>query len=201
MIHSTLDESARYESLHPRFKEVFDYIKSHDLRAMEPQRLELRGEELFINRIDAPSNPQDEQPIEAHESYIDIQVLLEGRERIGWLPRAKCLSPRAPYDESKDIIFYHDQPTSYVDLLPGDFVILGTVVWDEMEDHLKAMKELEITWPQIFNKTEATELYGIAGIPQIILFDPAGKIVARDLRGEEINKLLDKALQDNGGKL
>ena len=80
-------------------------------------------------------------------------------------------------------------------------VILGTVVWDEMEDHLKAMKELEITWPQIFNKTEAPELYGIAGIPQIILFDPAGKIVARDLRGEEINKLLDKALQDNGGKL
>ena len=80
-------------------------------------------------------------------------------------------------------------------------VILGTVVWDEMEDHLKAMKELEITWPQIFNKTEATELYGIAGIPQIILFDPAGKIVARDLRGEEINKLLDKAFQDNGGKL
>ena len=80
-------------------------------------------------------------------------------------------------------------------------VILGTVVWDEMEDHLKAMKELEITWPQIFNKTEATELYGLAGIPQIILFDPAGKIVARDLRGEEINKLLDKALQDNGGKL
>jgi thioredoxin family protein len=80
-------------------------------------------------------------------------------------------------------------------------VILGTVVWDEMEDHLKAMKELEITWPQIFNKTEATELYGIAGIPQIILFDPAGKIIARDLRGEEINKLLDKALQDNGGKL
>ena len=124
MIHCTLDESARYESLHPRFKEAFDYIKSHDLRAMEPQRLELRGEELFINRIDAPSNPQDEQPIEAHESYIDIQVLLEGRERIGWLPRAKCLSPRAPYDESKDIIFYHDQPTSYVDLLPGDFVIL-----------------------------------------------------------------------------
>ncbi len=124
MIHSTLDESTRYESLHPRFKEAFDYIKSHDLRAMEPQRLELRGEELFINRIDAPSNPQDEQPIEAHESYIDIQVLLEGRERIGWLPRAKCLSPRAPYDESKDIIFYHDQPTSYVDLLPGDFVIL-----------------------------------------------------------------------------
>ena len=80
-------------------------------------------------------------------------------------------------------------------------VILGAVVWDEMEDHLKAMKDLEITWPQIFNKSEATDLYGISGIPQIILFDPAGKIVARDLHGDAINKLLDKALQDNGGKL
>ena len=48
-------------------------------------------------------------------------------------------------------------------------VILGTVVWDEMEDHLKAMKELEITWPQIFNKTEATEgfLRSSSSIPQV----------------------------------
>ena len=53
-------------------------------------------------------------------------------------------------------------------------VILGTVVWDEMEDHLKAMKELEITWPQIFNKTEATELYGIAGFLRSPL-DPAAR--------------------------
>lgn len=124
MIHSTLDESARYESLHPRFKEVFDYIKSHDLRSMAPQRIELQGDNLFINRIEAPSNPQEAQPIEAHEAYIDIQVLLEGRERIGWLPRAKCLTPRAPYDAEKDIIFYEEQPTNYVDLLPGEFVIL-----------------------------------------------------------------------------
>ena len=96
MIHSTLDESARYESLHPRFKEVFDYIKSHDLRAMEPQRLELRGEELFINRIDAPSNPQDEQPIEAHESYIDIQVLLRAASASAGSPVLNALAPVPP---------------------------------------------------------------------------------------------------------
>ena len=80
-------------------------------------------------------------------------------------------------------------------------VILGTVVWDEMEDHLKAMKELEITWPQIFNKTEATELYGISGIPQVMLFDPTGKIVQRDLRGEAIDQLLDSILKTTDGKL
>ena len=113
MIHSTLEGSARYEGLHPLFKEAFDYIKTHDLLALESQRIELRGEDLFINRMDAPS--QVYQPLEAHEEHIDIQVLLKGRERIGWLPRALCQEPQAPYE---------DTPSSYVDLVPGDFVIL-----------------------------------------------------------------------------
>ena len=80
-------------------------------------------------------------------------------------------------------------------------VILGAVVWDKMEDHLQAMKDLEITWPQIFNDKDATDLYGIAGIPQLILFDPSGKIVARDLRGEQVNAQLDEILKTTGGKL
>lgn len=80
-------------------------------------------------------------------------------------------------------------------------VILGAVVWDEMADHLQAMKDLQITWPQIFNRDEPTELYGISGIPQVILFDPEGKIVQRDLRGEAIDHLLDSILQTTGGKL
>lgn len=80
-------------------------------------------------------------------------------------------------------------------------VILGTVVWDEMPDHLQAMKDLQITWPQIFNRDEPTKLYGITGIPQVILFAPDGKIVARDLRGQAINNLLDKILEQTQGKL
>lgn len=79
--------------------------------------------------------------------------------------------------------------------------ILGAVVWDKMEDHLQAMKDLEITWPQIFNDKNATDLYGIAGIPQLILFDPSGKIVARDLRGEMVNDLLDEIMKTTEGKL
>ena len=38
------------------------------------------------------------------------------------------------------------------------------------------------------------EAYGIEGIPEIILFAPDGKIVARGLRGEEIEKAVKKAL-------
>ena len=70
-----------------------------------------------------------------------------------------------------------------------------------MADHLQAIKDLQVTWPQILNKNEPTELYGISGIPQVMLFDPTGKIVQRDLRGEAIDQLLDSILKTTGGKL
>lgn len=68
--------------------------------------------------------------------------------------------------------------------------VVGVAVSDKMEDHLKAVKELGIKYPQIVNESEARKLYQINGIPQIILFAPDGKIVARDLRGENIEKTL-----------
>ncbi len=66
--------------------------------------------------------------------------------------------------------------------------VLGISVWEkELEDHLKAVDELKITWPQIIDSENvATELYGIAGIPQILLIAPDGTIVARDLTHEAI---------------
>ena len=50
------------------------------------------------------------------------------------------------------------------------------------------MKELGMKWNQIFvgeDKT-ATDTYGIAGIPHIILFAPDGTILKRNLRGTEM---------------
>ena len=53
-----------------------------------------------------------------------------------------------------------------------------------------------MTWPEIIDAgTIPTDLYGIKGIPQIMLFAPDGTIVARDLRGQEIETLLAKELK------
>lgn len=79
--------------------------------------------------------------------------------------------------------------------------IVGVAISDRLEDHIKAVKDEAITWPQIINEREAATLYGVNSIPHIILFDPAGKIVARDLRGEEIEQLLEAEKVKNGGKL
>lgn len=63
--------------------------------------------------------------------------------------------------------------------------VLGVAVWDKPEETLKKIEELKLPWPQIIDAQRIpTELYGIQGIPHIILFGPDGTILARNLRGE-----------------
>ena len=73
--------------------------------------------------------------------------------------------------------------------------VLGVAVWDNPDDTRKAMQELNITWPVIIgtqNLTEPTDLYGIKGIPHIIVFGPEGDILARGLTGDDLaNKLAE----------
>lgn len=73
--------------------------------------------------------------------------------------------------------------------------VLGVAVWDEPENTRKAIVEHELPWGQIINSQNiATDAYGIPAIPCIILFDPEGTIVFRDLQGEELEAAVAKAL-------
>ena len=83
---------------------------------------------------------------------------------------------------------------------PKGLVVLGVAVWERNGDNsasVTAMEELGMKWDQIFmgdDKTP-TDLYGISGIPQIILFGPDGTIVKRNLRGEELIKTVEEVLR------
>ena len=73
--------------------------------------------------------------------------------------------------------------------------ILGVAVADDRAATLKAIEELGLPWPQILEAgTIPIDLYGINGIPHIILFGPDGTIVARNLRGEELKARLAELL-------
>lgn len=75
------------------------------------------------------------------------------------------------------------------------FDILGVAVWDRREATEQALKELPIAWPVIFDAQQIpTDIYGINGIPELILFGPDGTILARGLRGSAIPEFLDKVL-------
>lgn len=82
------------------------------------------------------------------------------------------------------------------DLYAGDkFDVLSVAVWDDPADTKAAAEELGINWNQIINaQKQPTDLYGITGIPHIILFGPDGTIVKRDLRGDAIEAAVKAAL-------
>lgn len=73
--------------------------------------------------------------------------------------------------------------------------ILGVAVWDEPANTEAAIKRHDLPWPQIINaQSVPTDLYGISGIPCIILFGPDGTIISRDLQGEELVNSVRTAL-------
>lgn len=65
--------------------------------------------------------------------------------------------------------------------------IVGFVVWDSLEDHLRSAEELKLPWPQILDsKGIGPKTYGIQGIPTLLLIDKDGTIISRELRGEAL---------------
>jgi thiol-disulfide isomerase/thioredoxin len=74
--------------------------------------------------------------------------------------------------------------------------VLGIAVWDEPENTLKAIKQHELPWECILNaQTIPTDLYGISGIPCIILFGPDGTILSRDKQDDALRADVAAALQ------
>jgi len=78
----------------------------------------------------------------------------------------------------------------------GDkFDVLSIAVWDKRDDTMKAIKEHKMNWSQIVDAQRIpTDIYGIEGIPQIILFGPDGTIIARNLRGEALKTKIAEVL-------
>lgn len=124
MIVSSLNSNERIESLHPLFKQLFDYVKTHDLLHTECGRIELAGNDLFINNVNPTCVSASDQVLEVHHDYIDVHILLEGRERIGWKALEDVTDLKQAYQKECDCALYSDVPTSYVDLLPGQFLIV-----------------------------------------------------------------------------
>lgn len=73
--------------------------------------------------------------------------------------------------------------------------VLGVAVWDKPDDTLRAIEQHELPWHCIIDaQTIPTDLYGINGIPCIILFGPDGTILSRDKQDDALRADVDAAL-------
>ncbi|HEX8333664.1 MAG TPA: TlpA disulfide reductase family protein [Segetibacter sp.] len=80
-----------------------------------------------------------------------------------------------------------------------NFTIFGVSLDQSKDNWVKAIKDDNLTWTHASDlkywQNEAAQLYKIAGIPANMLIDPNGKIIARNLRGEDLYKRLEKELK------
>ena len=75
--------------------------------------------------------------------------------------------------------------------------VVGIACLEDAKSSIKYVREQNIPYPQIFNAgMSVLQLYGMDGIPYMFLFAPDGTILARGLRGNEIEQKLEEIFND-----
>ncbi len=73
--------------------------------------------------------------------------------------------------------------------------VLTIIVWDKLERARKFVKESDFPWKTMLELSgNAQRLYGVSGIPHLILFAPDGKVIDCTLRRNEIMPRVEQAI-------
>jgi YhcH/YjgK/YiaL family protein len=123
MILSALSQADRYTGLHPQFPRAFAYMRNTDLYSLAAGRYHIEGDDLIAIVEHVTGRTKEMARLEAHRRYIDIQLVLDGDETMGWKPLADCYNPVSGFNAEKDIQFFHDAPASWIAVPPDHFCI------------------------------------------------------------------------------
>lgn len=81
-----------------------------------------------------------------------------------------------------------------------NFTILGVSLDQKRDAWLKAIKDDKLTWAHVsdlkFWENEVAKLYDIRSIPTNLLLDKNGKIIAKNLRGEQLAEALAQYIEN-----
>lgn len=125
MIIDNLANAANYFDLHPLFEKAFEYINKLDIEGTPTGNTEIEGSLLKASIVETQLKPEAEARLETHRKYIDIQIPVSCTESYGWKSRATLSDSESGYNETDDIEFFRDRPTTMVTLQPGEFIIFS----------------------------------------------------------------------------
>jgi YhcH/YjgK/YiaL family protein len=133
MIIDQIANSHIYSALHPRLRLAFDTILQIDLASLAVGMVELDGENLYAMVQQYSSKPIEEGLWEAHRRYMDLQLVIQGTEKIGYANLDRLTHGK--YDAAKDFVplfgqgdFLTLQTDNFVLLLPQDAHMTGIAV-------------------------------------------------------------------------
>ena len=93
-----VDRLEKYASLNPLFAQAIEFLKSHDLNALEVGKTELKGKDLLVNVAQTKPKAKEDAKLETHRDFIDIQIPLSGTELMGYTAAKDCVPADAPYN-------------------------------------------------------------------------------------------------------
>ena len=123
MIIDTLANASRYRGIAPLLDRGLGEMERLAGSPLADGRHELAGQKLAAVFSSYRTEDPEAKPFEAHRRFIDIQVVLQGRETLYWAPLTS-LEPRGEYSEANDVAFFTGSAGIAIPLEPGWFAVL-----------------------------------------------------------------------------
>ena len=126
MIYDNVENIEVYcEQDDPIYKAV-QYVLDLDLK-LDDGKYEIEGDEIFALLQSVTTGPAQEKVFEAHQKFLDVQMVLDGCERQDVILLGDAdIEVTQEYDSEKDVMFFKaDEDFSTVIMKPGMFVVYG----------------------------------------------------------------------------
>ncbi len=123
MILDVIENLHKYSALNKGFTDAIEFLLRPDLRNLTLGKYEIDGERVYAMVSKDAGRRKEDASLETHEKYIDIQLVLDGTDNIGWKPKSLCKKPTSTYNEGEDIQYFADEPDSWIATKSGSFVI------------------------------------------------------------------------------
>jgi len=120
MIFDILDNFNNYVPLSSRFNDLSQFLARKDLERLEIGKHTIADQGAFALISEYATKLESECYIECHKKYIDIQMVLSGRESIGFCKKSDC--QEFPYDPEKDFQKLIGE-LNFVSMIPGNFAV------------------------------------------------------------------------------
>lgn len=124
MITSTLAQLHWYKTISQNFEKAISYVLNTDFTVIEPGKYSVDGENVIAIVNEYTTKPMSECDPESHRDYADIQIMITGTERFGYLPLIDQ-EATTPYQPENDVAFYSipTEKMNYITLHPGQFIL------------------------------------------------------------------------------
>ena len=122
MIYAKKKDLNRYMGLSREMDTAIRYLQTADLRSLQKGRNEIDGDNVFVNRFDYQTMPQEQAIWEGHIQYGDIHVLLSGQEQIG-VTNVEMLQETVRKPE-EDFVGYEGSVTTWLPMTTEDVLIV-----------------------------------------------------------------------------